>query len=138
MKDFLEPDPVNPRALLIGGLAVLLAGLIIILVLFSGGAGIEADTPIYDDGILKTTITYTKDEPQDVWIQYNIFRQENPFSSVQIGDTHSFVETLKKGNTLSLCPVFLEDGEYKIFIYISTLEDNPKRLAGFIKTIHIA
>lgn len=138
MKDFLEPDPVNPRTLLIGGLAVLLAGLVIILILFSGGAGINADTPIYDDGVLKTTITYSGDTPQEVWIQYNIFRQENPFSSVQIGETFSFVDTLEKGNTLSLCPVFLEDGEYKIFIYISTLEENPKRLAGFIKTIQIS
>ena len=74
MKDFLDRDPVNPRSVLIGGLVVLLAGLIIILLLFSGGAGVDADTPVYDDGVLKTTISYSGDEPQKVWVQYNIFR----------------------------------------------------------------
>lgn len=138
MKDFLERDPVNPRTVLIGGLTVLLAGLIIILLLFSGGSGIDADTPVYDDGVLKTTISYTKDTPQKVWVQYNIFRQDGMFSSTQIGNTFSFAETLQKGNTLSECPVELDAGEYKIFIYISTYEDNPKRLAGFIRTIQIA
>lgn len=39
MKDFLDRDPINPRNVLIGGLVVLLAGLIIILILFSGGSG---------------------------------------------------------------------------------------------------
>lgn len=138
MKDFLERDPVNPRTILIGGLAVLLAGLIIILFLFSGGSGIDADTPVYDDGVLKTTISSSGDKPQTVWIQYNIFRQDSMFTSTQIGDTFSFTETLRKGNTLSECPVELERGEYKIFIYISTYEENPKRLAGFIRTIQIA
>ncbi|MBR4987441.1 MAG: hypothetical protein IKY81_02105 [Methanocorpusculum sp.] len=138
MKDFLERDPVNPRTILIGGLAVLLAGLIIILLLFSGGGGINADTPVYDDGVLKTTISYSDDELQDVWVQYNIFRQDGLFSSTQIGSTFSFAETLTKGNTLSECPVTLEAGEYKIFIYISTYTENPKRLAGYIKTIQIA
>lgn len=138
MKDFLERDPVNPRTILIGGLAVLLAGLIIILFLFSGGSGIDADTPVYDDGVLKTTISSSGDKPQTVWVQYNIFRQDSMFTSTQIGDTFSFTETLRKGNTLSECPVELERGEYKIFIYISTYEENPKRLAGFIRTIQIA
>ncbi len=137
MKDFLERDPVNPRTLLIGGLTVLLAGLIIILILFSGGGGISADTPVYDDGVLKTTISYDKDTPQKVWVQYNIFRQNGIFSSTQIGKTFSFTETLRKGNILSECPVELEPGEYKIFLYISTYEDNAKRLAGFIHTIQI-
>lgn len=138
MKDFLERDPINPRTILIGGLTILLAGLIIILLLFSGGGGIDADTPVYDDGVLKTTISYTKDTPQEVWVQYNIFRQNSIFSSTQIGDTFTFTETLRKGNTLSECPVELEPGEYKIFIYISTYEENAKRLAGFIRTIQIA
>ncbi|HJJ41543.1 MAG TPA: hypothetical protein O0X63_05195 [Methanocorpusculum sp.] len=138
MKDFLDRDPVNPRSVLIGGLVVLLAGLIIILLLFSGGAGVDADTPVYDDGVLKTTISYSGDEPQKVWVQYNIFRQDNLISSTQIGSTFSFVETLTNGNTLSECPVELDAGEYKIFIYISTYAENPKRLAGFIRTIQIA
>ena len=138
MKDFLDRDPINPRNVLIGGLVVLLAGLIIILFLFSGGSGVDADTPVYDDGILKTTISYTGDEPEKVWVQYNIFRQDGMFSSTQIGNTFSFVETLTNGNTLSECPVELESGEYKIFIYISTFEENPKRLAGYIRTIQIA
>ena len=138
MKDFLDRDPINPRNVLIGGLVVLLAGLIIILFLFSGGSGVDADTPVYDDGILKTTISYTGDEPEKVWVQYNIFRQDGMFSSTQIGNTFSFVKTLTKGNTLSECPVELESGEYKIFIYISTFEENPKRLAGYIRTIQIA
>lgn len=138
MKDFLDRDPVNPRSILIGGLIVLLAGLIIILMLFSGGSGIDADTPVYDDGILKTTISYSGDDPLKVWVQYNIFRQNSVFSSTQIGGTFSFVETLEKGNTLSECPVELEPGEYKIFLYISTCAENPKRLAGFIRTIQIA
>ena len=138
MKDFLDRDPINPRNVLIGGLVVLLAGLIIILFLFSGGSGVDADTPVYDDGILKTTISYTGDEPEKVWVQYNIFRQDGMFSSTQIGNTFSFVETLTKGITLSECPVELESGEYKIFIYISTFEENPKRLAGYIRTIQIA
>ncbi|MBE6506333.1 MAG: hypothetical protein E7Z72_00185 [Methanocorpusculum parvum] len=138
MKDFLDRDPVNPRNILIGGLLVLLAGLIIILFLFSGGAGIDADTPVYDDGVLKTTISYSGDDSPDVWVQYNIFRQDGMFFSTQIGGTHSFKETLTKGNTLSECPVELEAGEYKIFLYISSYEDNPKRLAGYIRTIQIA
>ncbi len=138
MKDFLDRDPINPRNVLIGGLVVLLAGLIIILILFSGGSGVDADTPVYDDGILKTTISYTGDEPEKVWVQYNIFHQDGMFSSTQIGNTFSFVETLTKGITLSECPVELESGEYKIFIYISTFEENPKRLAGYIRTIQIA
>lgn len=138
MKDFLDRDPVNPRNILIGGLVVLLAGLIIILLLFSGGSGIDADTPVYDDGVLKTTISYTGDDAKTVWVQYNIFRQDSIVSSTQIGDTFSFTETLRKGNTLSECPVELEKGEYKIFIYLSTYEENPKRLAGFIRTIQIA
>ena len=138
MKDFLDRDPINPRNVLIGGLVVLLAGLIIILFLFSGGSGVDADTRVYDDGILKTTISYTGDEPEKVWVQYNIFRQDGMFSSTQIGNTFSFVETLTNGNTLSECPVELESGEYKIFIYISTFEENPKRLAGYIRTIQIA
>ncbi len=138
MKDFLERDPISPRNLLIGGLIVLLAGLIIILLLFSGGAGINVDTPVYDDGVLKTTITYSGDTPQDVWVQYNIFKQNDILTSTQIGDTFSFVETLKKGNTLSELPLDLEPGEYKIFIYISTRDETPDRLAGFIRTIQIA
>ena len=138
MKDFLDRDPINPRNVLIGGLVVLLAGLIIILILFSGGSGVDADTKVYYDGILKTTISYTGDEPEKVWVQYNIFHQDGMFSSTQIGNTFSFVETLTKGNTLSECPVELESGEYKIFIYISTFEENPKRLAGYIRTIQIA
>lgn len=135
MKDFLERDPIPTRKLIIGGLAILLVGLIVILVLFSGSSGIDVDTPIYDDGVLKTTVTYSGEDTRDVWIQYNIFRQDNILSSTKIGDTFTFYETLSKGNTLSSLPIDLTSGEYKIFIYFSTVEDNPKRIAAFIKTI---
>ncbi len=138
MKDFSDRNPVNIRSIFIGGLVILLAGLITIMVLFSGGSSIDADTPVYDNGSLKTTFSYHGPQPRDVWIQYSIFRQTGILSSTGVGEAQSFAMTFYTGNTLAACPVTLTPGEYKIFIYVLDREDDRAgRLAGFIRTITV-
>lgn len=138
MKDFLDRDPVNVRNIFIGGLVILLLGLGVILLIFSGGAPIDIDTPVYDSGVLKTTFSYGGDSPRDVWVQYSIFRQTNLLTSTEIGEPQSFALTFTKGNTLSECPVLLQPGEYKIFIYVLPREEgNHGRIAGFIRNIEV-
>ena len=136
MKDLSDRDPINSRrTIIIIALLVLLAGLIIIFFMFAGGSNIDADTPIYVDGKLMTTIS-NSGEDQQAWVQYNIYHQDG-LSSNQVGGTYSYVTDLKKGNTLSTCDVTLSPGTYKVFIYISTYDANPVRIAGFIKDIEV-
>ncbi|HJJ39923.1 MAG TPA: hypothetical protein O0X25_00695 [Methanocorpusculum sp.] len=136
MKDLSDREPITSgRTIIILALLVLLAGLVIILFMFAGGASVDADTPIYVDGKLMTTISNSGDS-QKTWVQYNIYRQGG-LSSEQVGETYSYITELQKGNTLSTCDVTLSPGTYKVFIYISSCEENPVRIAGFIKDIEV-
>lgn len=126
-------DPVSMRNLYFGGAAVLIVGIIVILLVFSGAPQIEAKDPVYEKGMLKTVFTYGNEEPLDVWIQYEIFKEDGMFSSAKISPMQSVTATFKKGGTLSELPVKLDAGKYKIFIYILERKDSNKRITGFIK-----
>lgn len=143
MKDLSSPKfPVSlsnpsPRTLLIGFLILLLIGLVVIMILFAGGASMEADDTVYIDGTLKTIINYGEDTPQDYWVQYKIYHEDGILSREQIGDTYSYILTFKKGPNLTGYTVPLRKGNYQIFIYISTVEENPKRVTAFVHPITI-
>ncbi|MCQ2376403.1 MAG: hypothetical protein MJ006_00155 [Methanocorpusculum sp.] len=127
----------SPRVLLIGFLLLMLIGLVIILILFSGGSSMGADDTVYIDGSLKTIVTYGEDTPQDYWVQYKIYREGGFLSREQIGELYSYIMTFKKGPNVTEYKIPLQKGDYQVFIYISTVEEHPKRVTGFIHPVTI-
>ena len=125
------------RKLYLGGLILLIIGIAVILIIFSGGAHIDAKSSVYDNGVLTTTFSYDADEPHKVWVQYRILRVNSPFSTTEVLGLTSFVETFTKGDNYSRVEKRLDPGEYKIFIYVVDFEDMNKRLAGFIRYIEV-
>lgn len=132
-----SPSGVNPRVIAIGFLGLMLIGIIILMILFAGGSTIEADESYYIDGKLKTIITSSTDEPQKVWVQHTVYREDDLLTREKIGDTYSSVVELVKGPNLVEYPLVLEPGEYKIFTYVSTADDSPRRITGFISQIEV-
>lgn len=130
-------DPVSMRKLYLGGAALLIVGVIVILLIFSGAPQIEAKDPVYENGVMKTVFTYGGTEPIDVWIQYEIFKEDGLFSSEEATPMQSFIATFSKGDTLSEMPVELDSGKYKIFIYILERNEPNKRITGFIKYLDV-
>ena len=144
MKDLSSRKPLSsaissasPRVLLIGFLILLLIGLVIIMFLFAGGSSVSADDTVYIDGSLKTVINYGEDLPQDYWVQYKVYRDDGILSRNQIGEVHSTIMTFKKGPNVAGYKIPLPHGDYQIFIYISTVEENPKRVTAFVHSITI-
>ena len=128
---------VSPRMVAIGFLILMFVGIIILMVLFAGGSSIDADESYYIDGKLKTIITYANDDHQTVWVQHTIYREYDLFTREKIGDTYSTKIELVKGPNLIEYAVALEPGVYKVFTYISTTDESPRRITGFISTVEI-
>lgn len=128
---------VSPRMVAIGFLVLMFIGLVILMVLFAGGSTIEADESYYIDGKLKTIITYNADEPQKVWVQHTIYREDDLLTREKIGETYSTTVDLVKGPNLVEYAVALDPGVYKVFTYISTTDESPRRLAGFISMVDV-
>lgn len=143
MKDLTSRKPsfslsnASPKTIIIGFLILLLIGLVIIMILFAGGTSIDADDTVYIDGSLKTIVNYGDDTPQDYWVQYKIYREDGILSREQVGDLYSYIMTFRKGPNVTEYKIPLKKGDYQIFIYISTVEENPKRVTGFIRSITI-
>ena len=97
----------------------------------------DADDTVYIDESLKTIVNYGDDTPQDYWVQYKIYREDGILSREQVGDLYSYIMTFRKGPNVTEYKVPLKKGDYQIFIYISTVEENPKRVTGFIRSITI-
>lgn len=127
-------DTVSMRKLYLGGFVILIVGIIIILLVFSGAPQIEADDPIYSNGLMTTVFNYNSDEPLTAWIQYEVFKEDGLFSSVPAAPMQSFIADFRKDQiTVSNMPVILSPGKYKIFIYILEKDEPHKRITGFIK-----
>ncbi|HJJ35928.1 MAG TPA: hypothetical protein O0X27_01990 [Methanocorpusculum sp.] len=126
---------VTPRMVAIGFLILMLIGLVILMVLFAGGSSIDADESYYIDGKLKTIINYANDDQQTVWVQHTIYREDDLLTREKIGDTYSTQVKLLKGPNLVEYAVPLEPGVYKVFTYISTTDESPRRITGFISTV---
>lgn len=127
---------MNRKTLLIAGIVVIVAAVICIVLVLAGGSSITADTPVYENGVLKTSIHYDG-EQKDVWFQYNIFRQDTLLSSTQVLDSLAVTGTLTKGDSVSELEINLEPGEYKVFIYVLERDEGTKRITGFIRNIVI-
>ncbi|HJJ30752.1 MAG TPA: hypothetical protein O0X97_00715 [Methanocorpusculum sp.] len=127
----------TPRMIVIGFLTLLLVGLVIIMVIFANGMSIDANDTVYSDGKLKTIINYHDDTPEDIWVQYMVYREDGILSREKIGETYSYIMPLKKGPNLAEYKVNLEPGTYKVFIYLSTTDPEPKRITGFIHSVEI-
>ena len=136
-KPFAALASPTPRMIVIGFLTLLLIGLIIIMVIFANGVSIDANDTIYTDGKLKTIVNYHDETPQDIWVQYMIYREEGILSREKIGETYSYIMPLKKGQNLAEYKVKLEPGTYKVFIYLSNTDPEPKRITGFIHSVEI-
>ncbi|MDO5844121.1 MAG: hypothetical protein Q4Q53_03110 [Methanocorpusculum sp.] len=131
-------DPVSMRNLYLGGFLLLIAGIIVILLVFSATPQIEAKEPVYSNGILTTEFTYSGDQPLTAWIQYEVFKEDGLFSSTSAAPMQSFIADFGKGQTtISKMPVILNSGKYKIFIYILEKEEPHKRITGFIKYVDV-
>lgn len=136
-KPFAALASPSPRMIVIGFLTLLLIGLVIIMVIFANGVSIDANETVYSDGKLKTIVNYHDETPQDIWVQYMIYREDGILSREKIGETYSYIMPLKKGPNLAEYKIKLEPGTYKIFIYLSTTDPEPKRITGFIHSVDI-
>ncbi|HKM42052.1 MAG TPA: hypothetical protein VJY43_05740 [Methanocorpusculum sp.] len=128
---------MDRKILLIAGTIIIVAAVICVVMVFAGGTSITADTPVYENGILKTSVHYDG-EQKDVWFQYNIFRQDSLLSSTQVVNSLAVLGTLTKGDSVSELKINLEPGEYKVFIYVLERDEGTKRITGFIRNIVIA
>ncbi|HJJ38547.1 MAG TPA: hypothetical protein O0X42_00285 [Methanocorpusculum sp.] len=143
MKDLSSPrlpkalSSPSPRMLLIGFLILLLIGLVIIMVIFSNGVAVDANDTVYSDGKLKTIINYHDENPEEIWVQYVIYREDGILSREKIGKTYSYILPLKKGQNLAEYKIKLDPGTYKVFIYLSTTDPEPKRITGFIHSVDV-
>ena len=135
--DLDERFSVNQKILLIIGIVVIIIIGVCLMLVLTGGASITAGTPVYENGILKTPLSYDG-EPIDVWFQYNIYRQDTLLSSTQVSKPVSVVGTLTKGDNVPELEINLDPGEYKVFIYVLERDEDTKRITGFIRTIVIA
>ena len=127
---------MDRKILLIAGTIIIVAAVICVVMVFAGGTSITADTPVYENGILKTSVHYDG-EQKDVWFQYNIFRQDSLLSSTQVVNSLAVLGTLTKGDSVSELKINLEPGEYKVFIYVLERDEGTKRITGFIRNIVI-
>lgn len=125
------------KKLYIGGAVLLIIGIAVILILFSGSAHTEIKSLTYNDDNLTAVYTYDGDDPHKVWIQYKVLRVNNIFSTTEVIPMTSCIDTLVKGENVSSIPAKLSPGEYKIFIYIVDFEDMTNRLAGFIRYLEV-
>jgi len=130
-------DSLDRKKIYIGGLILLIIGIVVILIVFSGGEHIEVKTLTYDNGELTTVFSYDGDEPHKVWIQYRVFKVNGLFSVTEINNIDTQIATLTKGDTELKLKLNLEHGEYKVFMYIIDFEDMNRRLAAFIRYINV-
>ncbi|HJJ47426.1 MAG TPA: hypothetical protein O0X39_00330 [Methanocorpusculum sp.] len=130
-------DTVDRKKIYIGGAILLIIGIAVILIVFSGGAHIEAKSLTYNNGELAAVFGYDSDEPHKVWIQYRVFKVNGPFSTTEINGIDTQIATLQKGDTVSKFKLDLEPGEYKVFMYVIDFEDMKQRLAAFIRYINV-
>ncbi len=128
---------LSPMVIAIVFVCLMLIGLVVLMVLYAGGNTMDADDSVYIDGKLKTIINYNADTPQEVWVQYTIYRENGLLIREKVGETYSTRVILSKGLNLVEYATPLSTGTYKVFTYISTTDETPKRMTGFISTVEI-
>lgn len=129
-------DQIDFKHIYAGGILLLAVGIVIILIAYSFAPAIDSQNPVYDNEELITEFTYSG-EPLDVWVQYNILRENNMFSYEKVSEPIFSHITLSKGAVKSVIPITLEPGKYKIFMYVLENESPNKRISGFIKYLEI-
>ncbi len=75
---------MNRKTLLIAGIVVIVAAVICIVLVLAGGSSITADTPVYENGVLKFEIPYTNDLINGVYKEY--------FENANLKEENTYIE----------------------------------------------